>query len=90
MTKNEVIKALRDKAGLETKDKAAAAYESLVEILLASLHKEGEARLCGLGKFKLHERKARKGRNPRTGKEINIAAARVVKFFPAKGVNESF
>ena len=43
----------------------------------------------GFGSFKVTQRAARKGRNPRTGKEINIPAGKAVKFTPGKALKES-
>ena len=46
--------------------------------------KEGKLTLTGFGTFQVEKRKARVGRNPRTGKEIKIPATKVVKFRPGK------
>ena len=43
----------------------------------------------GFGSFKIAQRAARKGRNPRTGKEINIPAGNAVKFTPGKALKEA-
>lgn len=43
----------------------------------------------GFGSFKVVERAARKGRNPRTGKEITIPASKVAKFTPGKGLKDA-
>ena len=48
------------------------------------LVKEGKLTLTGFGTFQVEKRKARVGRNPRTGKEIKIPATKVVKFRPGK------
>ena len=45
--------------------------------------------LVGFGTFKTAKRKARKGRNPQTGKEINIPARNVPKFVPGKALKDS-
>ena len=52
--------------------------------------KEGEnVTLVGFGTFKTANRKARKGRNPQTGKEINIPARTVPKFIPGKALKDA-
>src|SRR3712207_5504086 len=48
-----------------------------------------EVSLFGFGKFKLAERAARKGRNPRTGEAVKIAASRTLKFTPARQLKTS-
>jgi DNA-binding protein HU-beta len=45
--------------------------------------------LVGFGTFSVGERAARAGRNPRTGKSLNIAAAKVPKFRPGKGLRDA-
>ena len=89
MTKAEIVKALKEKAGLATLAQAEAAYEKLFEIIGAALKKGDAVAVSGFGSFKVVERKARKGRNPRTGKEIKIPARKAVKFTAGKGLKES-
>ena len=48
----------------------------------------GKISLIGFGSFSVLERKARKGRNPKTGDEIEIPASKSVKFSPAKRLKE--
>ena len=90
MTKAEVVRRLRDTAGLASLAQAEAAYEGLVEILTAALKKEGAVALTDFGSFTVIGRKARKGRNPRTGAEIRIPAKKAVKFAPSKALKENF
>ena len=89
MTKAEFVKALKEKAGLATLAQAEAAYESLFGIIGATLKKGDSVSVSGFGSFKVVNRKARKGRNPRTGKEMMIPASKAVKFTPGKGLKES-
>ena len=89
MTKAEIIKALKDKADLATLAQADAAYDSLFALIAENLKKEGALSVTGFGSFKVVERKARKGRNPRTGKEIHIPASKAVKFTPGKALKDS-
>lgn len=56
----------------------------------AKLWPAGESvTFTGFGSFKVVERAARKGRNPRTGKEITIPASKVAKFTPGKGLKDA-
>jgi DNA-binding protein HU-beta len=89
MTKAEFVKTLKEKVGLTTLAQAEAAYEGLFAIIKASLKKGDDVAITGFGSFKVVKRKARKGRNPRTGKELKIPAKKAVKFTPGKALKES-
>ena len=89
MTKAEFIKTLKDQAGLATLAQAETAYESLFGIISAALKQGDAVSISGFGSFKVAHRKARKGRNPRTGKEMQIAASKTVKFTPGKSLKEN-
>ena len=89
MTKAEFVKTLKEKVGLSTLAQAEAAYENLFAIIGATLKKGDTVNISGFGSFKVVNRKARKGRNPRTGKEIQIPASKAVKFTPGKALKES-
>ena len=88
MTKAEFVKMLKDEAGLATLAQAEAAYEKLFDTIGAALKKGDDITITGFGSFKVVTRKARKGRNPRTGKELAIPAHKAVKFTPAKALKE--
>jgi len=80
---NEVSKVLK------TKKDAQAAVDCVLSTITKTLGKGGSVSLIGFGTFKVAERKARKGRNPQTGQEINIAASKVPKFVAAKALKEA-
>ena len=88
MSKAEVVKSLKEKAGLSTLAQAEAAYDKLFAIIGATLQKGDAVSISGFGSFKVVERKARKGRNPQTGKEIQIPASKAVRFTPSKALKE--
>ena len=78
MNKTQLIDVIAEKAEL-SKTQAKAALESTLAAITESL-KEGDAvQLVGFGTFKVNHRAERTGRNPQTGKEITIAAAKEVK-----------
>jgi DNA-binding protein HU-beta len=79
MNKQELIDAMASDAGI-SKVAAKAALESFTANVTKSLKKGGKVALVGWGTFSVSKRKARTGRNPRTGKEIKIAAKNVVRF----------
>ncbi len=83
MTKADLVVKIAEKTGL-TKADAERALNAFLESVEATLVTEGKLTLTGFGTFVVDERKARTGRNPRTGAEINIPATKVVKFRPGK------
>jgi len=83
MTKAELVSKVAEKAGV-TKKVASACVDAFVKVLAESLEKGERTAVPGLGVFKVKERKARKGRNPRTGEVIEIPARKVAVFVPSK------
>ncbi|QGY41154.1 DNA-binding protein [Pseudodesulfovibrio cashew] len=83
MTKADLVDKIAEKAKL-TKTGAEKALNAFLEAVEDTLVKEGKLTLTGFGTFAVDERKARVGRNPRTGAEIKIPATKVVKFRPGK------
>ena len=79
MNKAELIEAMSSRSGLSKAD-AKRALDAFIDSTSAALGNGERVALVGFGSFSVSERSARKGRNPRTGEEINIAAKRVVKF----------
>jgi DNA-binding protein HU-beta len=90
MTKGELVKKLKEEAGLATLAQAEAAYEKLFSFITDALKNGDSMAISGFGSFKTVKRAARKGRNPRTGQEIKIPASTVVKFTPGKALKELF
>ncbi|MEI6748496.1 MAG: HU family DNA-binding protein [Bacteroidales bacterium] len=79
MNKAELIEAMAAEAGM-TKADAKRALDAFVGATHKALKKGDRVALVGFGSFSVAKRAARKGRNPQTGKEIKIAAKKVVKF----------
>ena len=79
MNKAELIDAISAESGL-TKADAKKALEGFVSATSTALKAGDKLSLVGFGSFSVSKREARTGRNPQTGKEINIAAKNVVKF----------
>ena len=88
MNKTELVKAVSTQAEMTQKD-AAKAVDALVETISNTLAKEEKIQLIGFGTFEVRERAARKGRNPQTGEEIDIAASKVPAFKPGKELKEA-
>jgi DNA-binding protein HU-beta len=79
MNKAELIDAMAGDAGL-TKADAKKALDAFIGATTKALKKGDRVALVGFGSFAVAKRAARTGRNPQTGKEIKIAAKKVVKF----------
>lgn len=89
MTKAELVEKIYGKAGLPTKALAENALDAVIGSLREALAAGEAVTFTGFGGFKVVERAARKGRNPRTGKEIVIPAGKVAKFTPGKMLKEA-
>ncbi len=87
MNKQELISAIAEKANLSKKD-AEAALNAFVGTVEAALVKGDKVQLVGFGGFEVRERAARTGRNPQTGAEMKIAAAKVPAFKAGKALKD--
>ena len=88
MNKNELISKIAEKSDLSKKD-AEKAVNSFVETVTESLTKGEKVQLVGFGTFEVRDRPARKGHNPATGQEIQIAASRAPVFKAGKALKDS-
>ena len=79
MTKAEIIARAAEEAKI-SKAAAGAAFEAVISCIEESLKKGEKTTIVGFGTFSVADRKARIGRNPRTGKEVKIAAKKAPKF----------
>ena len=77
---NEVAKVV------STKKEAQEAVDCVFSSIAGALKKGDPVTLVGFGSFKVVERKARKGRNPQTGEEIEIKASKAPKFTPGQAL----
>ncbi len=80
---NEVAKVV------SSKKEAQAAVDCVFKTITDALTNDDTVTLVGFGTFKTVERKARKGRNPQTGAEINIDARNVPKFVAGKALKDA-
>ncbi len=88
MNKSELVSAIAEASGL-TKADSEKALNATTEAIKSALAKGESIQLIGFGTFSISERSARTGRNPQTGKEIQIAAKKVAKFKAGKALDES-
>jgi DNA-binding protein HU-beta len=83
MTKADLVEKMAKDAGI-SKAAAGKALDSFIEGVVKSVKKGNKVALIGFGTFSVAKRKARTGRNPQTGKPIQIPARKVPKFSAGK------
>ena len=88
MTKAELIDKIASGTGLSKAD-ATRSLETTLNSIKMALKKGQKVTLVGFGTFSLSKRKARKGRNPRTGDVITIPAAKIPKFTAGKSLKDA-
>lgn len=88
MNKSDLISFVAQQTKL-TKSDSEKAVNAVFEGISSSLKKGQEAAFVGFGTFGILDRKARTGRNPRTGAALKIAASKQPKFKPGKALKEA-
>lgn len=88
MNKSELVAAIAEAADI-SKTKAAQAIDAVTDSITGALKKGDDVTLVGFGSFSVRERAGRTGRNPRTGEEIKIAAAKVPAFKAGKALKDA-
>ena len=88
MNKSELIDAIASHAKLN-KAQAGQALEGITSAIESTLKNGDAVSLVGFGNFEVKERAERKGRNPQTGAEITIAAAKSPSFKPGKALKDA-
>ena len=88
MNKSELVAHIATSAGL-TKAQATAALQAFETSVIDTLANGGEVTLIGFGTFKVTDRAARTGRNPKTGEEIQIVASKVPTFKAGKAFKQA-
>lgn len=88
LTKKELIDKVAAKTGLTKKD-SGKAVDAIVGVINGALAKGEKVTLAGFGSFEVRKREARQGRNPRTGKAINVPAREVPVFKARKALKDA-
>jgi len=88
MNKGQLVEAISRDAGI-TKTQAQDALDAFVKNVQTSLNSGDKVTIVGFGTFSASTRTARVGRNPQTGKPINIPAKKVAKFSAGKALKEA-
>ncbi|HET8686528.1 MAG TPA: HU family DNA-binding protein [Methanosarcina sp.] len=84
-TKASIVNRIATGVGC-SKRTATIFVEAFLATLISDIGHEGIANLPGIGKFRVVDRAARPGRNPRTGEELRIPARKAVKFRPSASI----
>ncbi|WP_126427323.1 HU family DNA-binding protein [Brevibacillus marinus] len=87
MNKTELIAKVAETTELTKKD-ATKAVDAVLDAIAEALKAGEKVQLIGFGNFEVRERAARKGRNPQTGEEIQIASSKVPAFKPGKALRD--
>jgi DNA-binding protein HU-beta len=87
MTKAELIESVASKVDLP-RATAERAVNTMFDEMVAALKEGDKVNISGFGTFSVSTRKARTGRNPKTGESIEIAASRAAKFKPGKTLKD--
>lgn len=88
MNKSQLVDKIAEGADI-SKAESSRALASLIGAVTAELVDGGDVALVGFGSFKVSARAARKGRNPQTGAEIQIAASNIPSFKAGKALKDS-
>ncbi|PJE51194.1 MAG: integration host factor subunit alpha [Candidatus Yanofskybacteria bacterium CG10_big_fil_rev_8_21_14_0_10_36_16] len=86
--KNQFVQSLADKMSVTKKD-ANEWVDAFLDEVTKIMKSGDKIAFSGFGTFKVADRPARTGRNPRTGETIQIKASKKVKFLPAKALKEA-
>lgn len=89
MTKEEIVVRIRDASETLNKKQSADLINKLLEIIKQSLKEGEEVKISSFGRFYVHGRKPRKGRNPKTGEEAEITEGKTIKFKPGRPLKSS-
>lgn len=89
MNRAELIAALQNHSGLANKKDIEAVLEGLSAVITETLKAGDDVTLIGLGKFSAQAKPERKGRNPKTGESLTIAASNAAKFTVAKAFKDA-
>ena len=87
MTKADIVESVYEKVGFSKKE-AAQMVEMVFEIMKGTLEQGEKIKISGFGNFMVKEKRARKGRNPQSGEELEISQRRVLTFKPSQALKK--
>ncbi|HLS36379.1 MAG TPA: HU family DNA-binding protein [Bacillota bacterium] len=88
MNKTDLVNAVAEQTEMSKKD-AGKAVDAVFQTIMDSLSEGERVQIIGFGNFEVRDRKARKGRNPQTGEEIQIPATKVPAFKAGKALRDA-
>ncbi len=83
MTKVDIVESIYEKVGFSKKE-VAKIVESIFDLITESLQREEKIKISGFGNFVVRKKRARRGRNPQTGTDIEISPRRILTFKPSQ------
>ncbi len=83
MTKVDIVESIYEKVGFSKKE-VAKIVESIFDLIKESLQREEKIKISGFGNFVVRRKRARRGRNPQTGTDIEISPRRILTFKPSQ------
>jgi integration host factor subunit alpha len=87
MTKADIVEKVHNRTGFSKKE-SSEAVESILDILKENLEQGNKVKLSGFGNFVIRHKDVRKGRNPKTGEEMEISARKVLTFKPSQKLKD--
>ena len=87
MTKADIVEVVHNRTGFSKKE-SSEAVESILDILKEVLEEGEKIKLSGFGNFVIRTKEVRKGRNPKTGQEMEISARSVLTFKPSQKLKD--
>jgi len=87
MTKADIVEVVHNRTGFSKKE-SSEAVESILDILKEVLEQGEKIKLSGFGNFVIRSKEVRKGRNPKTGEEMEISARSVLTFKPSQKLKD--
>jgi integration host factor subunit alpha len=83
MTKVDIVEAIYEKVGFSKKE-VAKIVELIFDLIKETLKTEDKIKISGFGNFVVRKKRARRGRNPQTGGDIEISPRRILTFKPSQ------
>jgi integration host factor subunit alpha len=87
MTKADIVEVVHNRTGFSKKE-SSETVEMILEILKEVLENGEKVKLSGFGNFVIRSKEVRKGRNPKTGEEMEISARKVMTFKPSQKLKD--
>ena len=88
MTKSELISQISESCELMTKRQVEFIVNNVFSTIKLALHHDDRVEIRGFGSFRLRDKPAKSGRNPKTGEKIDLSASRIPYFRPGKELKE--